>query len=184
MYIVAEFYYRIQNRVVLLYLTVVILGFISAAVSLTQVLPYTRTGSSSSVHAYYSSSSSSMLARSSTFDANCIFYIAIKYAGTERTNFNFSTLTSTKLKVWYIQDRKKERFDFFLVQKQSREEDVSAICGITFSSSKSFAINLNWHWLHQATIAPWLKRKKMNGVVTCYSVNPVIVVLELDSKMV
>ncbi len=38
---------------------------------------------------------------------------------------------------------KKERFDFFLVQKQSREEDVSAICGITFSSSKSFAINLN-----------------------------------------
>ena len=56
-------------------------------------------------------------------------------------------------KVWYIQDRKKpsQRFDFFLVQKQARR-CVSAICGITFpllfSIRKSFAINLNWHWLN------------------------------------
>ena len=127
-----EFYYRIQNRALLSVCDRSdILGFISAAVSLTQVLPYTRTGSSSSVHAYYSSSSSSMLARSSTFDANCIFYIAIKYAGTERTNFNFSTLTSTSL----IYPRQKKGKIWFLSCAKKPRKDVRTICGITFPST-------------------------------------------------
>ena len=80
-------------------LSIVILSFISAAVSLeSKYMALSHTPS----FAYHSYSR-----RSSTFDANCIFYIAIKYAGMERTNFNFSTLTYYKTQKFDISKTEK-----------------------------------------------------------------------------